>query len=257
MIETLVDFEPLWWLRQMLKWIVMLALAVGSGGFAYGQPPEIQAASESHLLDSAVQRLEHYIAAVQPLLDRYGYAAVFTAVAVEGIGIPAPGQTLLMAAAVEAAQGRLNIAWLVALAWLAAVLGNSLGYLLGRWGGRSLLARLGVSEQRLQRLEQVFNRYGGGVVLVGRFFDGLRQLNGIVAGISAMPGWRFSAFNGLGALLWTGLWGLGTYYLDKDIQVVLAFFERIEPVIVVLSLLGVVGLVVYLLRRRTRTPSGD
>ena len=136
------------------------------------------------------------------------------------------------------------------LACLGAGLGNSLGYLLGRWGGRALLARFKVRGDHLARLEGLFRRYGGGVVLVARFFDGLRQLNGLVAGMLAMPWREFTGFNLLGAVLWTGVWGLGTYWLDKDISMVHHIFAQIGPVTVVLTLVGLVVLLIYLLYHR-------
>ena len=83
------------------------------------------------------------MARVQPLLARYGYGAAFAAVMVEGMGIPAPGQTLLMAGALEAAAGRMNIVLLLFVVALAAVFGNSVGYAIGRWGGRAALNKLG------------------------------------------------------------------------------------------------------------------
>ena len=186
---------------------------------------------------------------MQPVFDRYGYLAVFAAILVEGVGIPAPGQTFLIAAALSAAHGKLSLVWVLITACLAATLGNSLGYLLGRWGGRRLLARFKVRGDRLVRLEEKFRRYGGGVLLVARFFDGLRQLNGIVAGMLEMPWKIFMAFNVLGAILWTGVWGLGTYFLDREIKPVHRTFAQIEPFIVALTLVGVLALMVYLFRR--------
>jgi membrane protein DedA with SNARE-associated domain len=89
------------------------------------------------------------------------------------------------------------------------------------------------------------------VVLVARFFDVLRQLNGIVAGMLAMP-WRvFAACNLLGAVLWTGVWGLGAYWLDKEISTVHSAFRRIEPFVVALTLVGFLGLMVFLFRHRS------
>jgi membrane protein DedA with SNARE-associated domain len=200
--------------------------------------------------------LEQAIARVQPLFDRYGYLVVFAAIMVEGVGIPAPGQTLLIAAALSAAHGNLSLVWVLICACLAAGLGNSLGYLLGRWGGRPLLARFKVRGDRLARLEDKFRRYGGVVVLVARFFDGLRQLNGIVAGMLAMPWKMFTGFNVLGAILWTGVWGLGTYFLGKEIGPVHNAIGRIEPVVVALTLVGFLALLVYLFRRRlTKKPN--
>jgi len=200
------------------------------------------------------QDFQQAIARVRPLLQRYGYAAVFLAILVEGVGIPAPGQTLLIAAALTAAHGNLSIVWVLIFACTAAILGNSLGYLLGRRGGRPLLARLKVRGDRLSRLESQFRRYGGSVVLAARFFDGLRQLNGIVAGMLAMPWKVFTLFNVLGAMLWTGVWGLGAYALDREIGTVHNALRKIEPVVVALTLAVLVALLVYLFRRRTQSP---
>jgi membrane protein DedA with SNARE-associated domain len=209
-----------------------------------------------HLGADAVSTLEDYGALAEPVLDQYGYLAVFGAVVVEGFGIPAPGQTMLMAGAILAARGGMSLEVVLGLAFFAAVFGNTLGYLLGRWGGRLILGKVGVREARMQRVESLFSRYGGGLVFGGRFFDGLRQLSGIVAGTLEMPWWKFSVFNVLGAVAWTALWGLGVYFLDADIKTVFAVFHRIEPYLIVVSLLAVIGLVLYL-RRGRKPPNAD
>jgi membrane protein DedA with SNARE-associated domain len=245
----------------MLKQLALILILLVLAGFlpAWGQPgqllPAAVAVRDAGAASSPrVERLEHdleqAVARVQPVFDRYGYLAVFLTILVEGVGIPAPGQTFLIAAALSAAHGKLSLVWVLILACLAAGLGNSLGYLLGRWGGRRLLARFKVRGDRLERLEEKFRRYGGGVVLVARFFDGLRQLNGIVAGMLAMPGKMFMVFNALGAILWTGVWGLGTYFLDKEISPIHRAFGLIEPFVVALTLVGLLALMVYLFRRR-------
>lgn len=244
----------------MLKKLALILMLLALAGFmpAWGPPGQPPAAAATagdpgQAPSTRVERLEHdleqALARVQPLFHRYGYLAVFAAILVEGVGIPAPGQTLLIAAALGAAHGNLSLAWVLIWACLAAGLGNSLGYLLGRWGGRPLLARFKVRGDRLARLEEKFRRYGGGVLLVARFFDGLRQVNGIVAGMLAMNWKIFMAFNVLGAMLWTGVWGLGTYFLDREIKTVHHTFAHIEPFVVALTLVGVLGLTVYLFRR--------
>jgi membrane protein DedA with SNARE-associated domain len=211
---------------------------------AGNSPP---AASNSHRV---LQDLEHSLAKAKPLLERYSYAAVFVAVMVEGMGIPAPGQILVIASALEAAKGKLHLGLLLTLVTLAALFGNSIGYLIGHWGSRPLLKKLKVNADCLQRIERFFDRYGGGVIALGRFFDGLRQLNGIVAGMLAMPWWLFTVFNLVGAVLWTGLWGLGTYFLEKDIHIIVSFFWMFESWIMILSLTGLALLLSYLLWRR-------
>jgi membrane protein DedA with SNARE-associated domain len=251
---------------MLTKLLLTLILIFGLAGFmpALGPPgPALPGAAEARDRGTApasrVERLEQdlkeAVARVQPVLDRYGYPAVFLTILVEGVGMPAPGQTILIAAALTAAHGNLSIVWVMILACTGAGLGNSLGYLLGRWGGRALLARFKVRGDRLARLEGHFRRYGGGVVLVARFFDGLRQLNGMVAGMLAMPWGIFTGFNVLGAVLWTGVWGLGTYWLDKDISTVHRVFRKIEPLAVALTLVGFLGLMVYLFHhRQTQKP---
>jgi membrane protein DedA with SNARE-associated domain len=202
-----------------------------------------------------VKDLEDGIESVLPLLNRYGYPAVFVAVLVEGFGLVAPGQTLLMAASFTAASGGLNLILVLLLAFTGAVLGNSLGYLLGLKGGRPLLNKLRVHEERLQRLEGYFNRYGKGVVVVARFFDGLRQLNGIVAGLLRMPWKTFTICNILGAAIWTGVWGLGSYLLEKEIAKVHLSMRMVEPIIVIGALLAVLIFFIYVLwpTRKTRS----
>jgi membrane protein DedA with SNARE-associated domain len=201
----------------------------------------------------AVRDFERSLAKAQPLLERYGYGAAFAAVMAEGMGIPTPGQTLLMAGALEAAQGRMNIVLLVFLVTTAAALGNSVGYAIGRWGGRVALDKLKVNPHRQEYLDDLFKRRGGLVILLARFLDGLRQLNGIVSGVMRMPWWTFTAYNVAGAILWTCTWGLGTYYLGRDIHVIAGFFHRHRWVLYVLGGIALVALVVYLLRFKRKS----
>jgi membrane protein DedA with SNARE-associated domain len=232
--------------------MVLLALLMGQPQVA-AQTGGEQGQTRLHEAEQmAVSSLEAAIARVRPLLERYGYPAVFVAVGVEGMLIPAPGQTLLIAAAIDAVHGGLSIVALVALALLAAVLGNSIGYLIGRVGGRPLLKKLPISEARLDRVDALFRRHGGWFILAARFFDGSRQLNGVIAGMLEMPWWRFSSWNLLGALIWVAVWGLGTYWLDRDIGQVLAVLKRFEPLAITLLVAALVAGLVYLWRRRHR-----
>jgi len=201
--------------------------------------------------DSTRHKFDRYLARARPLLERYGYGVVAAAVMAEGVGIPTPGQTLLIAGALEAAKGRMNIAWLLFLVTTAATVGNSFGYAIGRWGGRTVLNKLKINATRQQRFEDIFNRRGGAVILLARFVDGLRQLNGIIGGVMRMPWWTFTAYNAAGALVWSCAWGLGTYYLGRDIHVIAALFHRHGWLLYVLSAAAVIALLVSLLRSRS------
>lgn len=214
------------------------------------QPLSLAVTSQASDQQSVARRVDHYLAKVTPWLDRYGYAAVFVAVMVEGCGIPTPGQTLLIAASLAAAGGRLNLTLLLVVATAAALTGNSIGYLLGRWGGRPLLYRFRVNEQHLQRVENLFRRRGGGLIIVSRFLDGLRQLNGITAGILQMPWLVFTCYNLVGAVLWSFFWGLGPFFLDRHLLALHHFMDRFRPWIAIPGIVCFTLLIIYILRRK-------
>jgi membrane protein DedA with SNARE-associated domain len=146
----------------------------------------------------------------------------------------------------------MNIVLLLFVVTAAAIVGNSIGYAIGRWGGRLILNKLRVDPQRQQHLDDLFRRRGGFVVLFGRFIDGLRQLNGIVAGTMKMPWRSFTAYNAAGAVLWTGAWGLGTYYLGRRIHVVAGFFHHHRLLLIALSVTALMVFLVYLFRPKIR-----
>ena len=131
---------------------------------------------------------------------------MFGALLLESFGLPLPGETMLIAGALLAAQDGMRLVPLLITASGAAVLGDNIGYAVGRFGGRRLIvrygARIGLTESRLAMVEAFFQRHGGEVVLVARFFAVLRQLNRIVAGSVGMGWWRFLAYNAVGAALW-------------------------------------------------------
>ncbi len=198
--------------------------------------------------------LQQYLEMARPYLHNYGYAALFFGVFIEGFGIPAPGQTLIIAAALLAAQHQLNITVVLLLAWSAAVAGDNLGYTIGRFAGRRLVlhhgGRIGLRAEHLERVERFFNHYGSIVVAFARFVEVLRQLNGVVAGTSGMHWLRFPLFNAVGAALWVGLWGYGVYRLGEHLNLVLNLFKRFEPFLLGVGLVLVVLFVIYLFRRK-------
>jgi membrane protein DedA with SNARE-associated domain len=198
--------------------------------------------------------LDHALAAAQPLLDRWGYAAVFASIFAEGAGIPAPGQTLLVAGGLLAGRGRLSLSELLATALVAAAAGNALGWAIGRYGGRPLLERFAAGE-RLARLERLFARSDAAVLALGRFVDGARQLNGIAAGALGTGPARFHVWNLLGAVLWAGFWGLGSYALGRDLEGMVALYHRLRPLFLGLAVVASTSLLIWLLRGRLRRTS--
>jgi len=195
--------------------------------------------------------LEQHLVAVQPWLDEWGYAAVFACIFVEGVGIPAPGQMLLVAGGLLASRGELSLAPLLATAVAAAALGNALGWEIGRRGGRPLLQRFARGE-RLSRVERLFRRSGKTLVVLGRFVDGARQLSGLAAGAFGMAPRPFFASNLVGALLWSGFWGVGAYVFGRDFDAIALAFHQASPALLIAAPLAVALLLVWLLIRRAR-----
>lgn len=209
----------------------------------------------------ALSELHAAIALVEPYLERYGYAAVFGALLLESFGLPLPGEAMLIAGAALAAEGGLRLAPLLACAWFAAVLGDNIGFAVGHFGGRRLIvrhgARIGITERRLAAVEAFFRRYGGGVVLVARFFALLRQLNGIVAGSVGMTWWRFLAYNAVGAALWVGAWGIGVYTVGERLGALAPWVHRLGYLAIGMAALVVAAGIVVHARRRRPEYSGE
>jgi len=164
------------------------------------------------------------------LVAQYGYLAVLVIVGLESTGVPLPGETTLVAAALYAgATHNLNIVGVVIAAAVGAILGDNLGYLIGHWGGYRLLIRYGryirLSEKRIKIARYLFLRYGGEVVFFGRFTAILRAYAAFLAGTTRMPWRRFLFFNAAGGIAWATIYGGGAYLLGRQIERLSGPFE--------------------------------
>jgi membrane protein DedA with SNARE-associated domain len=148
--------------------------------------------------------------------ENVGYAAVAVFVAMEASGVPVPGETALIAAAVLASQGKLSIELVIAIAAVSAIVGDNIGYFLGRRYGRRLLERPGRTKLRRQvalaRGEQLFDRHGPKAVFLGRWIALLRIWAAWLAGIAGMRWRSFLFWNALGGIGWALFFGLLGYW---------------------------------------------
>ena len=206
--------------------------------------------------------LPGFLASVAPLLNNYGYLALGGLIFVEDFGVPAPGETILIAASIYAGTNRLNIVAVGVIAVLAAVAGDNIGYAIGRFGGHALALRYGkyvlLTRERLDKAERFFGRYGGQIVIVARFIEGLRQLNGIIAGIVEMPWPRFLVFNTIGAVLWVGVWSTLGFLAGSNIESIYATVSRYSLyVLIALGVLVAAWITRAVLRRRRRGAAAE
>jgi membrane protein DedA with SNARE-associated domain len=159
--------------------------------------------------------LEHLFADVEAFVRADGAVAVAIVLLFECLGAPLPGESMLIFSGFMAARGELSMWALLPAAWLGSTLGGAVGYLIGRLVGRTAIlrwgGRVGLTAERWGRVEATFSTYGPVAVVFARFFNILRQLNGVVAGATGLPWWSFMAANAVGAAMWTTFWAGGTY----------------------------------------------
>lgn len=189
----------------------------------------------------------------EPFLHQYGLWALFFFLFLETFGLPLPGETLLIAASALASQGQFPLPMVLLVGWVAAVAGDSAAFYLGHFGGRRLLlrlgGRLGLTHRRLDKVQHFYDRFGAEVVILARFFEGARQLNGLVAGSSGMAPLKFLVYNLIGAALWVGFWSVAAFYLGNHLGVLYAWVGRFLLAVVVS---GFIAGGVYLFYRRRR-----
>ncbi|MBV8793142.1 MAG: DedA family protein [Pseudolabrys sp.] len=137
----------------------------------------------------------------------------------ESFGMPLPGESLLVFAAIMAGRGKLSFPVLLFAAWAGAVVGDNIGYWIGHSVGNTFItrygARIGLTQARLTKVEAVFRKYGVITVAFARFVNVLRQLNGIVAGTLEMHWWTFVIFNAVGGALWVAVWAGSGFYFGR------------------------------------------
>jgi membrane protein DedA with SNARE-associated domain len=194
------------------------------------------------------------LGSLQPTLHHYGYLAVGAILALENIGLPVPGETILIAAAIYAANGQLNIVAVAIIAILASTVGSMVGYLVGVYGGRPLAERYGsyvfLTPARLAKTEDFFRRRGWLVVLFGRFVEGVRHALGIIAGITEMRFSVFAVFTVIGATVWVTTWAIVGEIAGDHVTTILHYAVYAAEVVALVVVLLVIRAVVRSRRRR-------
>jgi membrane protein DedA with SNARE-associated domain len=183
---------------------------------------------------------------VSGLVHHYGLLALFVIVMAESGGVPLPGETALIAAGVFASRGRLDITTVIAVAATAAIVGDNIGYWIGRTGGRRLLDRWGrltrISERAVPWAERFFQRHGAKTIFLARFFSILRVTAAWLAGVSRMHWWTFFLWNAAGGICWALLVGLVSYYAGQAAADAISHYGLIGGAVIVgVVLLGLVG----------------
>jgi membrane protein DedA with SNARE-associated domain len=180
---------------------------------------------------------------VAAILQSYGYAAILLVVALESAGVPLPGETVLVSAAVYAGTThQLNIWLVIAVAAVGAIIGDNIGFWVGREAGPPILKKfghlVGLDERRQKLGQYLFRRHGGKIVFFGRFVAFLRAFAALLAGVNRLPPAKFFVWNAAGGIVWASVFGLGGYLLGKQ-------FHRIAgPFGLAMFAIALVGVVI-------------
>ena len=182
-----------------------------------------------HAKEINSDRIQRYLARLDTLfshhelihfISTYGYGVIVLVIGFECLGLPLPGETILIAAAIYAGRSQnLNIWLVISAAALGAILGNTAGFWVGREGGYRLLLRYGprlhLTEKRIKLGQYLFLRHGGKIVFFSRFIAVIRVFGALLAGANRMTWLPFQLFNIAGAVAWAILYGAGAYYLGR------------------------------------------
>jgi membrane protein DedA with SNARE-associated domain len=205
--------------------------------------------------------LPGFLNSIAPLLQHYGLLAIGLLILVEDFGVPAPGETILIAGSIYAGAGRLNIVAVGLVGFIAAITGDNIGFAIGHFGGRALALRWGkyvfLTKERLDKAEAFFDRRGAIVITFARFVEGLRQANGIIAGITGMHWLRFLIFNAIGAALWVGTWVTAGYFAGNHIGTIYHYVNLYSYYVLIALGVLILGYIFWHLRKRRRRRAAD
>ncbi len=183
---------------------------------------------------------------IETWITHWGYVAVFLAVLLGNIGLPVPEESIILLSGYLAWRGTFSLPVAILVGIVSAIVGDNIGYWIGREGGRPLLLRYGrylwLSRRTIRRAEKFFARHGHRAVFWGRFLAGIRFLAGPLAGISRMHFWQFFAYNAAGAVVYVTVVTMVGYVGGRHLHTVLGVLERAEHFIALGVAILLVGL---------------
>jgi len=196
---------------------------------------------------------------IRQFLIHWGYWGVAAFLLLENAGVPLPGETVLLLASVLAFKSHeLRLPWIILVGTIACTAGDNIGYLIGSAGGRPLLERwknfFHVKDEHIHSAEELLHRYGPIAIFFARFIAGARIVAGPLAGVLRMHWKTFALFNFLGAVTWVTVIASIGYLFGSQLDRLLATVKHVELAFLILLL---IGLAVYLWRRKKRNSASD
>ncbi len=171
-----------------------------------------------------MEHINELLMAMKPLLEQYGYLALIVSIFLEGIGIPMPGQSLMIAASIISSEHVMNLSLVMIVSWLSCFFGNTCGYLIGYYFEGWLDKKGYISGPKMQKLQSTIQRYGPACLVVSRFVEGMKQFMPLACGIAKMPRKEFLLGNALATTIWVAVFSLLTNFAFEHLSVLSQFY---------------------------------
>lgn len=171
-----------------------------------------------------MEHINELLMAMKPLLEQYGYLALIVSIFLEGIGIPMPGQSLMIAASIISSEHVMNLSLVMIVSWLSCFFGNTCGYLIGYYFEGWLDKKGYISGPKMQKLQSTIQKYGPACLVVSRFVEGMKQFMPLACGIAKMPRKEFLLGNALATTIWVAVFSLLTNFAFEHLSVLSQFY---------------------------------
>lgn len=171
-----------------------------------------------------MEHINELLMAMKPLLEQYGYLALIVSIFLEGIGIPMPGQSLMIAASIISSEHVMNLSLVMIISWLSCFFGNTCGYLIGYYFEGWLDKKGYISGPKMQKLQSTIQKYGPACLVVSRFVEGMKQFMPLACGIAKMPRKEFLLGNALATTIWVAVFSLLTNFTFEHLSVLSQFY---------------------------------
>ncbi|CAM3159056.1 DedA family protein [Vibrio mytili] len=187
---------------------------------------------------------------MKPLLEQYGYLALVVSIFLEGVGIPMPGQSLMIAASILSSEQVMNLSMVMAVSWLSCFLGNTCGYLIGYYFEGWLDKKGYISGPKMQKLQTTIQKYGPACLVVSRFIEGMKQFMPLACGIAKMPRKEFLLGNALAATVWVMAFSLLAHFTFEHINSLSHLYTQYKYFIWVLAAALFVWMLLGIIKRK-------
>jgi len=173
-----------------------------------------------------LEHINDLLMAMKPLLEQYGYLALVISIFLEGLGIPMPGQSMMIAASIISSEHVMNLSLVMIVSWLSCFFGNTCGYLIGYYFEGWLDKKGYISGPKMQKLQSTIQKYGPACLVVSRFVEGMKQFMPLACGIAKMSRKEFLLGNALATTIWVAVFSLLTNFAFEHLSVLSQFYTE-------------------------------